>query len=206
MSFRKEEKLKIHKNQLLNLRQWIVENGGVELYEPRIVSSTYFDTDDWRMFKDSEEGSVPRKKIRIRSYSRDEHAVGSSSLEIKTSSVEGRYKTATKNFHLNKVMKLGFFDTDYGICKPRVRVTYQRSYYSIHGIRLTIDQNIEYVMVNGGRTSAYRVVDPEIAVELKADDAVPLEYLNNRFPFDRVRFSKYSRAVNAILTDNAKVY
>ena len=43
------------------------------------------------MYKDSIEGSVPRKKIRIREYpnSRDDKYY----FEIKTSSVEGRFKT-----------------------------------------------------------------------------------------------------------------
>ena len=96
MSFRKEEKLRINKNQLLNLLDWVNKNGGNKLYASRIVSSTYFDNDSLAMFKDSEEGSVPRKKIRIRSYSKIPHTLDSSSLEIKISSVEGRYKTATK--------------------------------------------------------------------------------------------------------------
>ena len=69
MSFRKEEKLNINKNQLFSLLDWIVKNDGHKLYEDRMVSSTYFDNDSMQMFKDSEEGTVPRKKIRIRSYS-----------------------------------------------------------------------------------------------------------------------------------------
>ena len=68
MSFRKEEKLKVHKGQLINVLDWLYKNGATELHKPRVVSSTYFDNDHWSMFKDSEEGSVPRKKIRIRSY------------------------------------------------------------------------------------------------------------------------------------------
>lgn len=206
MSFRKEEKLKVHKGQLLSLLNWISENGGEILYESRTVSSTYFDTENWRMFNDSEEGSVPRKKIRVRSYSRDAHDEFNSALEVKTSAVEGRYKTATPHFDLPKIMKLGVFDSDYGVCKPKVRVTYQRTYYKIRGIRLTIDQNIEYARADGNRNSAFKIVDPEIAVELKADDEVSIEFLNSHFPFERVRFSKYSRAVNAVLTNSAIVF
>lgn len=204
MSFRKEEKLKIAPGQLLNLLDWVYENGGEILYAPRTVSSTYFDTDDWRMFCDSEEGCVPRKKIRIRSYTESMHTSENSALEIKTSSVEGRYKTTTQNCDVSRLMSMGYFDTYYGICMPRVRVTYQRSYFSIHGIRLTIDQNLVYAMVVKNRTSPYKISDPDIAVELKAEDSVGLEYLNSQFPFERVRFSKYSRAVNAILTNTAK--
>lgn len=206
MSFRKEEKLKIHQGQITRLLDWINEEGGKRLYPPRTVSSTYFDTDDWHMFHDSEEGCVPRKKIRIRSYSREPHTLENSNLEIKTSSIEGRFKTATKIFDPLKFMSIGYLDEDYGICKPRVRITYQREYFKILGIRLTIDRNIEYAKVHASRTSPHKIVDPEIAVELKADDNVSLGYLMDKFPFERVRFSKYSRAVNAILCNNAKNY
>jgi len=119
MSFRKEEKLHIHESQLLNLLNWLYKNEGYKLYETRIVSSTYFDNDNMQMFKDSEEGCVPRKKIRIRSYNRKEHKIDQSKLEIKTSSIEGRYKTVDKIFDLRKIMINGFIDKDYGIGKQK---------------------------------------------------------------------------------------
>ena len=68
MSFRKEEKLKVDKNKLVDLLDWININKGYKLFESRIVSSTYFDNSDIRMFRDSEDGCVPRKKIRVRDY------------------------------------------------------------------------------------------------------------------------------------------
>ena len=206
MSFRKEEKLKIHRSQLPNLLDWIYKNDGSELYTPRIVSSTYFDNDLWSMFSESEEGSVPRKKIRIRSYSREPHSQDDSSFEIKTSSIEGRYKTITQSFNLQKIMSLGIFDQDYGVCKPRVRITYKRTYYRIFGVRLTIDKNIEYQATDGHRSSIYKIMDEEIAVELKAAESVPIEYLMERFPFERIRFSKYSKAVNCINENRSKNY
>ena len=199
MSFRKEEKLHIHRSQLLHLLNWIYKNDGYKLYDTRVVSSTYFDNDNLQMFKDSEEGCVPRKKVRIRSYTRKEHKVGQSALEIKTSSVEGRYKTSDKNFDLRKIMTNGFFDKDYGVCKPRVRITYKRDYYKIHKVRLTIDRHIEYIKLNSRGKSVYKIYDPDIVVEIKAEDFVPIEYLFNKFHFDRIRFSKYSRAINSFL-------
>jgi len=203
MSFRKEEKLHIHKSQLLNLLNWIYENNGHKLYDTRIVSSTYLDNDDMQMFQDSEEGCVPRKKIRIRSYTRYKHAIDQSALEVKTSSIEGRYKTTDKSFDLKKVMTIGLFDKDYGICKPRVRITYKRDYYKIHNVRLTIDKYIEYIKLNSAGESVYRRHEPDIIVEIKAEDFVPIEYLFKKFQFDRIRFSKYSKAVNSFLEFNA---
>jgi|APSaa5957512535_1039671.scaffolds.fasta_scaffold91841_2 hypothetical protein len=204
MSFRKEEKLKIDKNKLINLLEWMDTNQAHKLFDSRIVSSTYLDNDNLGMFKDSEEGSVPRKKIRVRSYSKDKHTKENSSLEIKTSSVEGRYKTSTKAFNLKKALKIGLFDSDYGICKPKVRVTYRRSYYKIHSVRLTIDQDIKYAKINSNGQSIYIHNDTDIIVEIKANNEVPIEYLFKMFPFERIRFSKYSRAINYCLSGNLK--
>ena len=198
MSFRKEEKLRINKNQLFNLLDWVDNNGGYKLFDSRIVSSTYFDNDELRMFKDSEEGSVPRKKIRIRSYSRRDHTQESSSLEVKISSVEGRYKTRTNLFNLKKSLHMGILDKDYGICKPRVRVTYKRSYIKIHNVRLTIDQDIEYIQVSNKKESFFKNLDSEIAIEVKANNQVSIGYLCKMFPFERLKFSKYSRAMRSI--------
>jgi len=197
MSFRKEEKLHIHNSQLLNLLDWIYKNGGYRLYETRTVSSTYFENDSMQMFKDSEEGCVPRKKIRVRSYTKKEHQINQSSLEIKTSSIEGRFKTADMDFDLKKIMTIGFFDTNYGICKPIVKVNYQREYYKIHNVRLTIDRHIEYIKLSSLENAIYKRHDPDIIVEIKAENFVPIEYLFKKFQFNRIRFSKYSRAINS---------
>lgn len=206
MSFRHEEKLKVTQDKLSALLSWLFENGGTKLYNSRTVSSTYFDNDVMGLHKDSEEGSVPRKKIRVRSYSKDRHSIDNSALEIKVSSIEGRYKTIDHNFDLEKIMNIGYFDHDYGVCKPKVRVTYDRVYYSIHGVRLTIDRNIEYQLVNKNNLSAHRFKELEIAVEIKADNNVPLEYLLSKFPFERIRFSKYSRAINSIFDNYSEKF
>ena len=199
MSFRKEEKLHIHKSQLLNLIDWIYKNNGYRLYDTRIVSSTYFDNDQMQMFKDSEEGTVPRKKIRVRSYTKSKHKSKSSTLEIKVSSVEGRYKKKDINFDIKKVFTAGIFDKNYGICKPKVRVTYKRDYYKVHGVRLTIDNNIEYLKLNSNGKGVFKKYDNNAIVEVKAANFVPTEYLYKEFYFDRIRFSKYSNAVKSFI-------
>ena len=197
MSFRKEEKLHIHKSQLINLLSWIYDNDGCKLYDSRVVSSTYFDNENMQMHKDSEEGCSPRKKVRIRSYSRNSHTDSNSKLEIKTSAVEGRYKTSQKQFNIKKYINKGFFDADYGICNPKVRVTYLRDYFKIHHVRMTVDRQIEYMQLNSLGKAIYKTYEPDIVVEIKAEDFVPIEYLFNKFQFNRVRFSKYSRAINS---------
>ena len=68
MTFRIEEKVIIYKNNLYEVKKWISKNDYCLLYPKRIIKSLYFDNSSTDMYKDSEEGCVPRKKIRIRYY------------------------------------------------------------------------------------------------------------------------------------------
>lgn len=205
MSFRVEEKLLVHKNRLGDLLRWIETEGGRSLYPPRCVSSTYFDNIAQKMFIDSEEGTVPRKKIRIRSYTVDDHSKQDSNLEIKVSSVEGRFKT-TKKLQVSeteKILQQGYFDPQYGSCTPVVRVDYEREYFTIAGMRLTIDSCINYFQVLGGQRLLLPIHDDSIIVETKTSTSISMDKIQKTIPFQRVRFSKYCRAVNSALLGNA---
>ena len=68
MGFRLEDKIRFHISDYSKLKNEIIKKKGGELYPKRIISSTYFDTKNFDMFQDSEEGNVPRKKIRLRVY------------------------------------------------------------------------------------------------------------------------------------------
>ncbi len=96
-------------------------------------------------------------------------------------------------------MNFGFFDKSYGVCKPVVRITYKRDYYKIYNVSLTIDNHFEYVKLSNWGSGVYTKYEPDIIVEIKAGDFVPIEYLFKKFHFDRVRFSKYSKAIYSFL-------
>ena len=68
MSFRKEIKLKLSQKKLPEFIELINNKGATELYPKRKISSLYFDNIIKQSHHDSEEGTIPRKKIRIRSY------------------------------------------------------------------------------------------------------------------------------------------
>ena len=94
MSFRIEEKLFFKPENLLQFREFLLKNSAKQLFQKRLINSLYFDNLKLEMYKDSIEGSVPRKKIRIRNYPNSEDK--NFYLEIKTSSVEGRFKKRKK--------------------------------------------------------------------------------------------------------------
>ena len=55
-----------------------------------------------------------------------------------------------------------------------------------------------------GNNEVFYNTDTDIIVEIKANQQVPIEYLFKMFPFERVRFSKYCRAINYCLSGNLK--
>ena len=57
-----------------------------------LVHSHYFDTYDFKAFTDSEEGLLPRRKVRLRYYGAGKIVPDHYSLETKISSVEGRFQ------------------------------------------------------------------------------------------------------------------
>ena len=66
----------------------LIRRGMLELHPLRKVNSCYFDNEMMTLFLDSEEGVLPRKKVRIRWYNN----LLNFKKETKISSIEGRYK------------------------------------------------------------------------------------------------------------------
>ena len=95
MTFRTEEKLKIHPSRLPEFLGWLAESEAVIVHPPRRVISIYLDNDRLGMFHDSMEGVLPRKKLRFRRYEPRDKPTTSWRLESKVSSVEGRFKTSS---------------------------------------------------------------------------------------------------------------
>ena len=194
MSFRIEEKLLINKKQILEFKDFLFKKHAKQLFPPRKIQSLYFENFKNEMYMDSVEGTVPRKKIRVRNYPHNKNAF--LYLEMKISSADGRYKTRNiidKNKFAD-IKKLGIYDSQYGVCRPLLYVTYNREYYKIDDVRISVDENIEYYLYSG-RKLGY---DNNSIVELKASIQTNKDDLLNNFPFQRTRFSKYCNAFEKI--------
>ena len=68
MSFRIEDKFFFRPENILQFKEFLAKKSAKKLYKNRIIKSLYFDNLNLEMYRDSVEGSVPRKKIRIRNY------------------------------------------------------------------------------------------------------------------------------------------
>ena len=82
------------------------------------------------------------------------------------------------------------------VYKPTTEVTYFRDYYS-YDQRITIDSSIKYkkTKLEG---SNFMYSDDKIVVELKNNDLKYNITSDNKFEFERIRFSKYCRSVGMI--------
>ena len=68
MSFRIEKKIILNKKKTFKFKDWLRQNNIKNIYTDRQVYSIYFDNKINQSFYESEEGVVPRKKIRLRYY------------------------------------------------------------------------------------------------------------------------------------------
>ena len=193
MSFRIEEKLFIRNNAVSDFKNFINTKIAKKIFEPRVVKSLYFENLKMQMYDDSIEGLTPRKKIRIRNY--PEQKLDNYNLEIKFSSVEGRYKTKKKvKFEdFESLKRNGILDNQYGVCFPKLYVSYVREYYLINDVRITIDKDISYQLFK----KKMIINDPNVIIEIKTHFKKDIDSLTENFPIQRIRFSKYCNGIES---------
>lgn len=189
MSFRKERKFRMSAFDARRLKAQLLGRGMTLLHPDRKITSQYFDTPDLRAFEESEEGVLPRFKIRVRWYNDDPSDLA---LERKTSSIEGRYKTTQRisPARFAEMKRQGHLDPVYGRVFPSVTISYRRSYYAYGDLRITFDTDIRYIFGTG--VMAFR--DHEEVVEIKVPYETPDDYIESLVPVPTSRFSKYGRA------------
>ena len=192
MSFRKEKKFKLSNSEISEVKKNFFKRGMTQLYTSRLINSIYFDNKELCLFKDSEEGVVPRKKIRIRWYENEKKFA----KEVKISSLEGRYKYR-EPFNLtnlfNDFTNLNIFDQQYGNLKPLISVKYNREYYSLKNLRITFDKNISYCDLQHKSNTCY--YDKMCVMEIKTPSDYSDDYIEKIFHHPTSRFSKYCRGL-----------
>jgi hypothetical protein len=190
MSFRKEKKFRLTKYDYNSLKNKLLLQGMEPLYAKREINSLYYDTKLHSMYHDSEEGLLPRRKIRVRWYD----DVRKASNEVKISSFEGRFKTSSfVNVTSQNALPKSLNDPYYGIIFPSLFVSYSREYFSFKSMRITFDSAIKYV--NHRLTQNIPFADGECVMEIKVGIDVPDDYIEMIIPFSTSRFSKYSRGL-----------
>lgn len=195
MSYRVEEKIPMTLSDSDQFLEHLKKKGSKILFPKRIIKSNYFDSNEYMLFRDSEEGLLPRKKVRIRHYPLSDKI--EYSLEIKISSIEGRYKSTKKllNSQLRSININGYFDQDYGLLEKKVSVSYFREYFAFEGIRITRDTEIFYQDLS---TKTNYFNEKDSVIEIKAPENTPVDFLLKIIPSSRRRFTKYCNAIRSL--------
>ncbi len=202
MSFRVEEKVPVTAAQLDALIGELQTMGLTQSFPPRRVRSVYFDNLRAQAFHDSEEGVVPRRKIRIRCYPDQEPL--EYQLETKISAVEGRFKygRVLPAPECEDLLARGLIDPQYGVMMPRVVVEYERAYWKLRDFRITTDRHIHY---HHPEQPGEVHPEPFHVLEIKADSGTSTDYLRGIIPTGRARFSKFSNAMRSVLAEPDRV-
>lgn len=194
MSFRIEEKIPLTNFDFLKVIDYLQINGLEKLYPSRLINSIYFENKNFYSYQDSIEGTLPRRKIRIRYYG---NQINKTQLEIKISSIEGRYKTSKNidNIKYKSLFKNGYFDNGYGLMYPIIQVTYKRSYYMFNKFRLTLDSEINYKKPD---LQGIQISSNLRVLEVKTDNMNNKNLIDELLPFAKKRFSKFTEGIESL--------
>lgn len=194
--FERKYFLGLDKNYIF--KSFLIQNGYINSYDSRYVTSIYYDTDKFKYFKTNVDGLAKRLKVRIRWYNK----------EVQKKVVE--YKI--KNGFLGKKMYFDYLNENDMIHKtikitgdtirPIVEINYLREYFlsPCKKFRATIDNRINARIKNFQNIKLNKVYFDQSILEFKYErknDEFFRKFVNKvEFPF---RFKKNSKYVTSLL-------
>ncbi len=135
---RKELKTPLTNIEKINFMSSL-STGLIPIHEERTITSLYFDTVDFMLYKNSKYFDVNRYKIRYRKYSNSDKIF----KEIKFTNNDSKYKEVyeSKYSFLNEIKKFTYKEN---LLVPTLYVSYTRNYFLYKDSRLTLDTNISF--------------------------------------------------------------
>ena len=167
-----------------------------EIYQKRKITSIYYDTKYLDFYNLSQEGILPRKKVRIRFYN-----IGEYNLEIKSQDFYSKIKKIIK---LKNIEDLNYHLLDNGITqqlKPKINVNFFRRYFSSTVGRITIDRDINYSICNSDSIFEIRnkIISNQKILEIKYEninDKIPVSFRG--IELKEQRNSKYCNGIDLL--------
>ncbi len=163
-----------------------------EIYEPRIITSLYFDTVDFGLYKSSIEKDVDTYKARIRTYSNNNNFY----KEIKKNMFSGKSKSI-EQLDINSFGEISNIYRNGNSLYPTLFTKYKRRYFNFdNNCRVTLDSNIYFISHQFRTPSKVKICYPKEIIEFKQ--------LNENFNIEKyidknpVAFSKYKYGVSKI--------
>ena len=196
MLSRIENKYLVDDSQITEFYKLINDKNFKEIFVKRKINSIYFDNKFFESYSDSEEGSVPRKKIRLRFYGeKNIYMTQKVFLEKKITTIQGKFKTVEEKLNFKDYLEEGLVDNNYGICYPKLTISYYREYFQKKNIRITFDSLIEYENLDVGLNS---MREKSNIMEIKCLNVENNDFIEKNFPLQKIRFSKYCSGINSL--------
>lgn len=182
-----EEKLVFPTSEKGKYLNKFFSDGFEYIFPSRQISSIYYENINFDIYKDSVEGIVPRKKIRIR------EKFGNLYLEEKIKLRDGKYKTTKKINNIPNVIH----DKSYGVLKKICKITYNRSYLGNGKTRITLDSDLKFENLinryifntNKNIILEYKILD---------DFSLSENYISSHKELNSFKFSKYEQAISKV--------
>lgn len=197
----------------------------MDQYGRSTIRNIYYDTDNYRLVRKSNEKPVYKEKLRIRSYRQvDEKDTVFVELKKKYKSVVYKRRIALPeceaidwitngklpNVHTQIEEEIEYFREFYGKLQPSVYLTYEReAFYALDGsdFRVTFDENI---LVRTEDMSLCHEVGGEellkegVLMEIKVSDGIPLWMVGilTENAIYKTSFSKYGTAYTKLIMGN----
>lgn len=111
-----------------------------EIYEPRKITSLYFDTIDLSLLSSAKFEDVNLFKARIRKYSNSEKFY----KEIKKNTFSGKYKEIEK-LTIESFDQIDKIYINQMTLYPVLFTEYERRYFTLEKCRITLDSNITFI-------------------------------------------------------------
>lgn len=185
-------------------------------YGRTMIQNIYFDTDNFRLIRNSIEKPVYKEKLRIRNYSTQNENLVFVELKKKYKSVvyKRRLAMAKKDVfdsfendtllpvHSQIGDEIEYFRNYYHTLRPAVYLSYEReAYYAIDDtdLRITMDENILFREENLNFEDKYGknlLEDQYTLLEVKTSLALPLWFTHtlDELGIYKTSFSKYGKA------------
>ena len=164
-------------------------------FPDRKINSIYFDTNDLDYFKDGEEGTTPRIKVRYRWYDNDRFFNGYVEIKKKNNfySTKNRHKL---KIYSNHDLRKNIIKVTGKFLNPTLLVSYKRKYFvDTKGNRYTLDTNISYSSLS---KSFLKVSVKNVSysiLEIKKDiDNITVDDIS-KFGPNVQRYSKYCEGI-----------
>ena len=187
---RKEYKFVLKNYELENFLFSIRKKINV-LYPTRQITSLYFDTFDFLLYKQSRDIDSNKMKVRVRSYDNKNKYF----KEIKFNDFEGKTKTIEELYTSDFEDVKSIFERNMTLL-PAVFTSYKRDYYQYEDIRLTVDKSISFLSHKSRSLHQKSYLFPDSVVEYKMATESP--DVEKSFFMNPVAFSKYQDAISKI--------